>query len=442
MQPLNKNFTREGFWAQASYSLPIVLIVLASALRVFVCFQHNPMDYLFSDAARHWMVGVHFPLGGYSGAASPIGYQVYIFLLHKLTGDNKVLIALASAVLSVVMPWTYYRASRNFGMNKRPALWVWTLIAWTPSLLAIYHYIMMETLLLLLEGAALWMTARYLRKGGTEAFLTSIVFWTTACLTKPTVVPLAAICLLWSWWKKAPSWREVGAGTALALVMLVPQGIRSEIALGFIAPFGNPWLTNIQHRSGVKTLYLDFYTHSSKYVQSHVLPKYGEFFSSPSFYVEPLQPLSDWSKARTKDALTIAIDSAYGTRDWEEVDASVQPSREKWLANWGENIVLFFFAPSWPESTVPEWDGRLEYEARWMWAPLVIFVLVGNVRKWLGGQIELLPVAVTLLTLFLALQNVVTFEGRYRKPLEPLLLLNLVWILAPTAAGPRKTSEA
>ena len=41
----------------------------------------------------------------------------------------------------------------------------------------------------------------------------------------------------------------------------------------------------------------------------------------------------------------------------------------------------------------------------------------------------MLPVAVTLFTLFLALQNVVTFEGRYRKPLEPLLLLNFVWIV-------------
>jgi hypothetical protein len=40
-----------------------------------------------------------------------------------------------------------------------------------------------------------------------------------------------------------------------------------------------------------------------------------------------------------------------------------------------------------------------------------------------------IPVAVTLYTLFLALQNMVTFEGRYRKPLEPLLLLNVVWLV-------------
>jgi hypothetical protein len=34
-----------------------------------------------------------------------------------------------------------------------------------------------------------------------------------------------------------------------------------------------------------------------------------------------------------------------------------------------------------------------------------------------------------VLTLVLALQNVIISEGRYRKPVEPLLLLNLVWVL-------------
>ena len=179
--------------------LLVIFIVAASCFRVFVCFVHNPMNYIFSDMLRHWNNGLRFPRGNYAGGADPIVYQVYIWLLHHLTGDNKLLIAFASALLSVLMPWTYYRAAREFGLQKTSALWVWALIAWTPSLFVIYHFIMMETMLLLLEGAALWMTARYLRKGGTEAFLTSIFFWTLASLTKPTVVPLAVVCVLWSW---------------------------------------------------------------------------------------------------------------------------------------------------------------------------------------------------------------------------------------------------
>ncbi len=102
----------------------------------------------------------------------------------------------------------------------------------------------------------------------------------------------------------------------------------------------------------------------------------------------------------------------------------------QWWLQWRENLALFLFAPSWPESVAMEWDGQMEFYARWLWAPLILFVLVCNLALFLRRRFELIPVAVTFFTLFLALQNVVTFEGRYRKPLEPLLLMNLVWIVA------------
>jgi hypothetical protein len=412
------------------YWLPAGLIVLASAVRLFVCLQHNPMDYMFSDSATHWMEGTHFPKGGYGGAANPILYQLYIFVLHKLTADNKVLIGLVSGFLSVAMPWTYYRAARTFGMRKNAALWVWALIGWTPSSIAIYHYLMMETLLLPLEGAALWMTARYLRKGGREPFLTAVVVWTAACLTKPTVFPLALICLVWGGWKKSPSLRDIALATGVVVVLLLPQTLRTEVALGFAAPFGNPWLVKIQHRSGAKTLYVNFYTHQNRFVHVEAQPLYQMFFRSPSTSVQPLQPLSDWSmrRAHGDSHLTISIDSAYGARDWKRAYASLNVSRKEWVSQWGENIVLFLFAPSFPESVVPEWDGRLEYATRWMWAPLIALVLILNLRHFVNRRFGLIPVAVTLFALFLGLQNSATFEGRYRKPLEPLLLLNLVWI--------------
>jgi hypothetical protein len=58
-----------------------------------------------------------------------------------------------------------------------------------------------------------------------------------------------------------------------------------------------------------------------------------------------------------------------------------------------------------------------------------IFGRAGVVREIWKRRLHLIPVATTVFILFLALQNVVTFEGRYRKPLEPLLLLNLIWIV-------------
>lgn len=404
----------------------------ASCLRVFVCFQHNPVDYLWSDPLRHWMNGLRFPIGGYTAASDPILYQVYIAALLRITLGNRIMVGLASALLSVLMPWTYYRAARDFGMRKVAALWIWALIAWTPSLFTIYHYIMMETLLLAIDGAALWMTAQYLRKGGTQAFLVSVFVWTLACLTKPTVIPLAGICLVWSWLKKSPSLRDIAIAAVLAAILILPQAIRSRVALGFIAPFGNPWLSEIQHRSGAKTIYVHFHPHPSELFHIPSSANVHDMqFSSPSCYIEPLWPFSDWQirRASGDSKIAITVDSAYGDREWRNAYNSLRVGWREWLAQWGENIVLFFFAPSWPETVVPEWDGWLTYVTRWMWAPLIIFVLVNNAREFLRRRFELVPVGVTLFTLFLALQNVATFEGRYRKPLEPLLLLNLVWVL-------------
>jgi hypothetical protein len=374
---------------------------------------------------------MRFPKGAYFGASDPIGYQAYIFTLRRLTADNKWLIGIVSAILSVLMPWTYYRAARALGLKKQLALWVWVLIVWTPSLVMIYHFFMMETLLLFLEGAALWATARYVATGGRRTFLLSVLLWTAAALTKPTVLPLAAVCIGWSCWRRLPRLKEIALAAGLALVLLVPQAIRSEVALGFIAPFGNPWLTRIQHRAGTRTLELIFYTHPNPYFHFKADPSYDMEFTSPSCFVHPFSPFSQWTIRRgpVNSRAVVKINSEFGARGWENAYQSLHVSWTEWLEQWKENVVLFLFAPSFPEleglASVDKWEAA----TRWMWAPLVIFILVCDVREIWRRKLHLLPIAVTVLTLFLALQNAVTFEGRYRKPLEPLLLLNLVWIV-------------
>ena len=333
------------------------------------------------------------------------------------------IVALAAALLSVSMPWTYYRAARNFGLPKKYALWAWALIAWTPSLLTIYHYIMMETMLLFLEGLSLWMTARYLRKGGSEAFLTSVAAWTLTALTKPTIVPLAVVCVLWSWWKKSTPLRTIVVAILVAIVLLIPQSIRAKKELGFFAPFGNPWLTRIQHRSGVKVLHLNY--HGPFHNQD------GQWYASPTCFIRPLWPLSSWAIRRSlgDSTFTVTADYRHGSADWRNAYESLDTEWDEWLAQWRENIIVSLFAPSWPETTSQQWDSRLDFYSRWIWAPLILLVVAFDVKRFLQGRLDLLPVAVTVFTLALVLQNVVTAEGRYRKPIEPLLLLNLVWLI-------------
>ena len=65
-----------------------------------------------------------------------------------------------------------------------------------------------------------------------------------------------------------------------------------------------------------------------------------------------------------------------------------------------------------------------------MWGPLIFFVLFGNWEIFKARRFPLIPLATTSLLLLLMFQNSVTMEGRYRKPVEPLLLVNLVWLLS------------
>lgn len=354
------------------------------------------------------------------GASDPIFYQIYIWILHSLSFDSPLMIGLLTGLLSALMPWTFYRAAKEFGMHKTTSLVVFGLIAITPSLLTIYHYFMMETLLLPLLGMSFWMSARHLRKKTLCSLAIAVIFWLLACLTKATVVPLAAICLAWIWWKTP---HKVVAGLTvfcIAVVMLLPNSIRTYHELGFVAPFGNPWLTKIQHRSGARKIEIAF--------------NGGEWgFVSPSCVIYPLEPLSQWTMRRAFEDSTVKVDIDYkdGEKDWKDAYQCLEVGWKEWMSQWGENIILFLFAPSWPDCDTGEWDGWLTVVSRWMWAPIIFFVLDCNIRDFLKKRFDLLPVATTVFTLFLMFQNVATAEGRYRKPLEPLLLMNFIWVVAP-----------
>jgi hypothetical protein len=162
-------------------------------------------------------------------------------------------------------------------------------------------------------------------------------------------------------------------------------------------------------------------------------------FASPSCFIRPLEPVSSWAMRRAigDSKAYITINGSYGERDWKAAYEQYNHDPDEWLAQWRENIILFFFAPSWPETGTSEWDGHLEYRTRWIWAPLILFLFVCNAREFARRRFDLIPVAVTLFTLVMALQNAVLTEGRYRKPVEPVLLLNLVWVLSrkPVRSG-------
>jgi len=406
---------------------------MSSALRVWVCFRYNPLDYLFSDPARHWANAGRFLKPDFFGALDPIGYQTYLWVVRCVTADNRVLVAGTCATLSVLMPWVYYRAARELGMSKVASLAAWALIGFTPSLVAIYHYTMMETLLLPLVGLGLWLSARHLRQQTVASFSWAMAVWCMAVLTKTTVAPLAAACMGFVWWRTGKSPRMAIVAAALAMVALVPNALRTYLVLGFPAPLGNIWPNKIYHRSDQRDIEISW-------GKSHY------WFSSPSCHSRPLAPLSPWfiERAGEKTSIKVVADPAHGARDWEDAFSTIRIgiTDGRWWRQGAENVILFLFGQSWPDSDRGETMGYLNELTRWAWAPILFVVFDLNWTCFRRTRrLHLIMVGTTALALFLTFQNMALMEGRYRKPLEPLLLLNLVWATECLRKNPLKKSE-
>jgi hypothetical protein len=387
--------------------------------RFLSCIIFNPMQHLYSDMGRHWKNGVQFLDPWRFGGIDPIFYQIYLFVVRCFTAENHLLIGAVTGGLSAVMPWFYYRAAREFSIPKEYSLLLWALIAWIPSLFTIYSFFLNETLLITLMGLALWTTGRSIRKRTVGAFLVAVLVWTLAILTKRTCLPVAIILLAYAWWVGPRQLRTVLYAGLLIFALIAPNAFRSRSLIGFPAPLGSGVIAALQHKSWATRIQITW-------------DQVNLEFGSPSSYIAPLAPLSDWRTKPGREDSTFAIDvsRANGFRDWKAASDSIPADPSSWFRRWHENILLFLFAPSWPESNDTFWIGRINLWQKWLWAPLIAAVLAGNLVLALRGRFHVVAIATTVLALLLLFQNEYPMEGRYRKPLEPFLLFNIVWLLS------------
>ena len=395
--------------------------------RLLYPFFNSPLTHLYSDPLRHWANGARFLQPDLIGAGDPYLYQLWIFLLRTLSGGSEPTILLACGALCAAMPYGWYRALREL-LPRAAALTGAILIALVPALLSIYAYFMNETLLLTLTGLAFWATFRAGRKASLSAFAWASALWVCAAYTRAVVLPMAALCLVTLCWNQR---QRVGASlVALAAFCLLaaPAGMHAMSRLGFFAPLGSAYLSEIYSYSGKRDISLD----------GGALGSWG--FGSPSFYNPTFFPFSTWTTDRQGTA-SVHIDVSRGRASWVAERERMQRERDfPWWRQYRENWLYLLFGQSWPDNDPNAFSSLLAVWTRWLWPPLMLVVALGAVRRQFQGREWLLPACALGMLLALAVQRGAIIEGRYRKPVDPVLLAAAI-VMCYRGAGNRPMSS-
>jgi hypothetical protein len=199
-------------------------------------------------------------------------------------------------------------------------------------------------------------------------------------------------------------------GAIAFLLLAAPAGMHARTQLGFFAPLGNVYPVQIYTLSGTHNIELD-------------LGAGGHWgYGSPSFYNPTFYPFSDWTTDR-QGTVKVKIDLARGREGW--LAERARAARESTFSAWRrfkENLLYLLFAQSWPDNNLGDLSGQLTVWSRWLWPLVMLYVAWGAARRGYRGGEWLLPVCALGMLVFLALQTTGIIEGRYRKPIDPVLV--------------------
>jgi hypothetical protein len=158
-------------------------------------------------------------------------------------------------------------------------------------------------------------------------------------------------------------------------------------------------------------------------------------WGSPAIGTRPLAPFSDYHNHREgrEPPLYFTVNKQEGFSAWTNRIVELRKNyswEDRWL-HIRDNAFFFFFGSSWPDSTKePDrtwWYAN--YLLRWLWVPMILVIVVlyprTRMKKPEAWIIGLLLGMIGLLML----QNTGVMEGRFRKPLEPFILLSafILW---------------
>jgi SAM-dependent methyltransferase len=390
--------------------------------RLLFPFFDSPLLHLFSDPARHWANGGRFFTPDLIGAGDPFLYQLWIYLLRTVTQDDGPTVLLGCGLLCAAMPYGWYRALHEL-LPRRPALIGGVIIGLIPAFVGIYAYFMTETLLLTLTGFAFWATFRSARKRTLAAYVLASALWVCAIFTRSIALPMALLCLGMLWLTQSQRLAKALSTLVAFALLAVPAGLHLRSTLGFFSPLGNLYLSQIYSASGNHDITIN------------AGPLGGWGFGTPSFYNPTFYPFSSWTTDRVGTA-HIWIDVSRGRATWLSEKKRIEGLRSfPWRRQYEENLIYLLFGQSWPDNDPHALSGLASVWTRWLWPPLMLLVAWGALRRRYRGWEWLLPVCALGMLLSLAVQRDGIIEGRYRKPIDPVLVAAAIVLYYRTRAG-------
>ncbi len=399
----------------------LLCIIIAELMRFIMPFFYNPVDHLWSDPGRWWKyasLGIETPPLALIDAPM---FQAWISFIAKLTLDIPELTALYAGLLSATMPWFWYRLLRELMDSKKLALLGWLIIACLPSWTGIYSYFMSETLLLPLLGLSLWLSVRSLQKKDCGSFILATFFWLLCSLTRGLTAPIMLLVLFIIWLQQHHKWKTALLSVLLCSLAIGSLSYRSYVRSGLIAPLGQPMLNSVYALSGKREIVIN-------YVDSNYSFIYG--FSSPSINSQPFYPFYQWTSMR-QGVIQIDIELDDQFSSWKR--AKQQAKASNTLSGFQlikENFIFLFFGSSWPDNNPQHFIEQIAVWMRFIWLPLsllAVILLLQNLSRGVCYRSLLLLSVWICWFVFQGLALVSFNEGRYRKPIEGVVVVMLLF---------------
>jgi Dolichyl-phosphate-mannose-protein mannosyltransferase len=403
-----------------------MLLLVGTVVRVWsVLAYRNPTTLIFSDAARHWDNAKRFLDPGPMGCSNPYLYQLFLFLVRRATADSALAIGVITTALSLAYPLSFYLFARSVCRHRVNALRAAAVLALLPTHVSMFSFFMNETLLLPLMGFALYTTVEARKRRSGALFLLTATLWVAAILTRAVVLPVA---LLACGYALSPQRRRIALALSAGLVTAAGFGAAARHAYPYLhryTPFGDGSVVSVYFASAARDYQV---TYAKRYT-------YG--FSSPSLYISPFDPFFPFKSIR-EGKFTFTIDPEKEGADVRAAYLGLSAkNRAKMPRLVFENLVYLTFGHAWPDAGKDNPPGRICLWERWIWPPLLLVAVLGAILHLRRRGPSFVPV----LTLFFALSlygsSVLTMmEGRYRRPLEPLLVVAVFFLLDARRARP------